>query len=81
MFYIAKKINEVTPIGTKIIKSVVTIKKWQTTLNLPVYVSNKEDPKYTDEPGCKKIGTVDITIPNPSEDILHFDVEFHFGHT
>lgn len=80
-FYIAKKLNEVTPIGTKITKSIGTIKKCQTALNLPVYVSNKEDPKYIDEPGCMYIGTVKIKIPNPTEDILYFDVEFNFGNT
>ncbi|XP_071146599.1 heat shock 70 kDa protein 12B-like [Mytilus edulis] len=80
-FCIVKKLNEVTSLGTKVKESIHTIQKFQERLDLPVFMSNKEDPKYTDELGCNHIGTVKIEIPNPSEEVRHFDVEFHFGNT
>lgn len=80
-FWIVKKLNETTSLGTKVKDMIHTIETFQRTVDIPVFVSNKEDPIYTDEPGCMNIGTFTVEIPNPSEDVRCFDVEFHFGNT
>ncbi|CAC5385494.1 unnamed protein product [Mytilus coruscus] len=80
-FLVVKQLNEDTPSGTKVTKVLSTIESLQTELELPVFVSDKENPTYTDEPGCMHLGTITIDIPNPSEDDRNFDVEFHFGNT
>ncbi|CAG2191386.1 unnamed protein product [Mytilus edulis] len=80
-FLIIKKLNEATLVGTKVTKRLFTVKKFQSVVTLAVYMSNKGNPKYTDEPGCTHIGTVEIEIANPSEGDLYFDVTFCFGNT
>ncbi|XP_052083292.1 heat shock 70 kDa protein 12B-like isoform X4 [Mytilus californianus] len=80
-FWIVKKLNETTSLETKVKDMIHTIETFQRTVDIPVFVSNKEDPMYTDEPGCMHIGTFTVEIPNPSEDVRCFDVEFHFGNT
>ncbi|XP_071146597.1 heat shock 70 kDa protein 12A-like [Mytilus edulis] len=80
-FWIVKRLNEPTSQGTKVKDMIHTIETFQRTVDIPLFVSNKEDPMYTDEPGCMHIGTFTVEIPNPSENVRCFDVEFHFGNT
>ncbi|VDI39862.1 Hypothetical predicted protein [Mytilus galloprovincialis] len=79
-FNIVKKLNEDASPGT-IVKQEFKTVKFQKALAVIVFVSKKEDPMYTDEPGCMQIGTFRVKIHNPSEKIRRFDVEFHFGNT
>lgn len=36
----------------------------ENVLECYIFVSNQKDPKYTDEPGCVKIGTLLVPLPN-----------------
>lgn len=81
IFFIVKKLNEATSLGTKVRKSMETITKFQKIFSLPFYTSNKENPMYIDEPGCMHIGTFEFDIYKPSEALRLFDVDIHFGDT
>lgn len=72
--------NSVVPLGTVVCKK-YTIPPLTTELTLDVYAAEGQFVLYTDDPCCKRIGTIEITVPIPSEEERELDVEFHFGNT
>ena len=58
----------------------VTIKDFQTTMELKVYVSTSKNPKYCDEDGTGYAGKLLVTLPAQKEKII-VEVNFIVGET
>jgi hypothetical protein len=54
---------------------------YTTESNIQFYTSEKDDPLYTDDRSCRKMGTLVISIPIPSEEQREVEVEYIFGNT
>lgn len=54
----------------------------QTSVNFPVFASNAVEPQYTDDEGCKKIGSLTVPMPNTTGGTLRkVKAKFKFGAT
>jgi molecular chaperone DnaK (HSP70) len=72
--------NTVVKLGT-IVKRTYSIPPYTTESNIQFYTSEKDDPLYTDDRSCRKMGTLVISIPIPSEEQREVEVEYIFGNT
>jgi len=72
--------NKVVKLGT-IVKRTYSVPPYTTESNIQFYTSEKDDPLYTDDRSCRKIGTLVISIPIPSEEQRQVEVEYIFGNT
>lgn len=46
-----------------------------------IYISDKSCPKYIDEANCRKVGTLEITLPNTKDRKRSIEVHYFFGDT
>lgn len=54
----------------------------ENVLECGIYVSNQKDPKYVDEPGCAKLGTVLVPLPIvESKKIVEIEESITYGET
>lgn len=54
----------------------------ENVLECGIFVSNQKDPKYTDEPGCVKIGTLLVPLPNfERQKIVEIEESITYGET
>ncbi|XP_052078186.1 heat shock 70 kDa protein 12A-like isoform X3 [Mytilus californianus] len=69
--------NQIVPIGTtvKLVYFTVYPHKYVTIV---LYMSEKDDPKYVDEEGCKKILEFNVKLSRPSKRRQYIDVECVF---
>ena len=51
------------------------------TTDLNVFVTEAAEPMYVDDDGCKSLGRLTITIPNPTVELRTIEVEYLFGAT
>lgn len=72
--------NKVVKLGT-IVKKTYLIPMNATEISIQFYTSEEDDPIYTDDRSCTKIGTLVISIPIPSEEQRQVEVEYIFGNT
>lgn len=72
--------NKVVKLGT-IVKRTYSIPPYTTESSIQLYTSEKDDPIYTDDRSCRKMGTLVISIPIPSEEQRQVEVEYIFGNT
>jgi hypothetical protein len=72
--------NKVVKLGT-IVKRTYLIPPNATEISIQFYTSVKDHPLYTDDRSCRKMGTLVICIPIPSEEQRQVEVEYIFGNT
>ncbi|KAL3871600.1 hypothetical protein ACJMK2_039591 [Sinanodonta woodiana] len=65
--------------GFSVEKTYSTVNHFQNEIHLNVYYTNEKHPRFTTDPGCKLLGGLNVTIPNPSKDKHKVDVTFQFG--
>lgn len=58
--------NQIVPIGTTVKIQYFTVESNQKYVNIALYMSEKDDPKYVDEEGCKKILELTVKLSKPS---------------
>lgn len=73
--------NENVPLGKIISKRYSTCFPYQKTVALNVFTSNIDNPLYTDDGTCRKIGKLIVDIPDPSKSKRSLDVQYTFGDT
>ncbi|KAL3831483.1 hypothetical protein ACJMK2_023224 [Sinanodonta woodiana] len=49
--------------------------------NVEIYRTRSKDPIYTDEPGCAKIGKIELILNNTSAEITPIQITMSFGST
>ncbi|CAC5387186.1 unnamed protein product [Mytilus coruscus] len=81
LFGVYVKTGSVVELGEEITVRRCTRHEFQRGVTFRFFQSTKECPKYTDEEGCTKLGSLTIEIPNPSKERRSFRVSFNFGHT
>lgn len=67
--------------NTIIKQTCTTFLDFQNSMFLDIYVSDKKNPKYTDEGDCTPVGNLLVDIANPSKEIRSVDVQYCFGNT
>ena len=80
IFSLIVKQNESILFGTRFSKE-YTAKPKQHTACLVLVTSNEDLPEYYNNKSCRKIGTLEIKIPNPSTLSRPVQVEYIFGDT
>ena len=73
--------NESVAVGTIVKHNYTTDIKYQSTMSIAIYGSDKEKPTYVDEDGCFLIGKARIDIPSPTREKRLVLVEYIFGNT
>lgn len=73
--------NENVHLGKIITKCYYTSFPNQKNMSLNFFTSNLENPLYTDDGSCRKIGEIQVIISNPSTRERAVDVQFIFGDT
>ncbi|XP_052061588.1 heat shock 70 kDa protein 12A-like isoform X3 [Mytilus californianus] len=58
-----------------------TVMNPQSSVSVAIYYTYKDNAKYVDDEGCKKLGEFSVPIPDPTEERRYVDVEFKFGGT
>lgn len=81
LFRVYIQIGAAVELGEHISFERKTAYEFQSRATFHFFQSTKECPKYTDEEGCTKLGSLSIEIPNPSKEYRSFRVSFIFGHT
>ncbi|XP_048734696.2 heat shock 70 kDa protein 12A-like [Ostrea edulis] len=69
------------PANHKVVDAYTTTKPFQDSMPVVIYYSEKESPMYVTDDGCKKLGVLDVKVPNPSADDHHLAVQYQFGDT
>lgn len=54
---------------------------FSTQCDLSVYITEDRTAKYTDDKGCRKLGSLVVQIPNPTEEFRGIAVVYEFGDT
>lgn len=72
--------TEVTA-GKKVCASYKTTDPESDNTEIEVFVTEKSDPMYTDDDGCRSLGSLRVEFPNPTKEIHEIDVEYVFGDT
>ena len=81
LFSIYIKTGSVVELGAKITRIIQTTEPCQSIIAFPIFQSTIECPQYTDAGGCTELGSLELQIQNPSEEILKFRVNMIFGNT
>ncbi|CAG2190269.1 unnamed protein product [Mytilus edulis] len=81
VFDIFFKMGTVIEIDTNVKRTYVTVDKFQKSLDLSLFASTKENPTYTNEEGCTKIGDYVLVLQNPTEELKRIEVNIVFGNT
>lgn len=68
-------------INHEVEKKYQTNEPFQKTVPLDLFYTVDENPKYTDERRVRKLGKMDVTIPNPSKTPRKVKVMYVFGDT
>lgn len=72
--------NKTVKLGTTIKRKYIIPSKVD-EIEIMFFASEKDLPLYTNEDGCRKIGTLTVCIPRPSNEEREVEVEFIFGNT
>ena len=81
IFDIYIKTGSVVELGAKITNEFITMKPFQSRVSFPVFQSTIECPHYTNVEGCTKLGSLELHIQDPSEEMRKFRVNMIFGNT
>lgn len=58
-----------------------TLRPFQSEMTLEIFVTEDASPSYTDEPGCRFLGKLNVDVPHPSAENHSMDVIYEFGDT
>lgn len=72
--------NKTVKLGTTI-KRVYKIPSLSNEIDIHIFATETGLPMYTNTEGCRKIGTLTVCIPRPSEEEREVEVNFIFGNT
>lgn len=72
--------NESIPVGTRFTKEYAA-KPMVSTTSIAIVTSEEDLPEFYNDKSCRKIGTLEIDIPNPSALSRPLQVEYLFGDT
>lgn len=68
-------------VGHKVKAEYKTTTPGSSYCDLQVFVSEANNPMYTDEDSCRPLGNLKVEIPNPTEELRDLTVEYIFGDT
>ncbi|XP_062591035.1 heat shock 70 kDa protein 12A-like [Saccostrea cucullata] len=69
------------PVNHKVVDAYTSTRPFQDSMPVVIYYSEQESPEYVTDEGCKKLGVLDVKIPNPSAEDHHLAVQYQFGDT
>ncbi|CAG2203672.1 unnamed protein product [Mytilus edulis] len=69
------------PIGTIKTDSLRTFMPFQHAMDIEMFCTREDNPKFVDEDGMRFLGKMTINIPEPSKETRYVDIEYHFGNT
>jgi hypothetical protein len=81
IFKLYIKAESVVKLGANITGGLTTSAPLQCIVAFPIFQSTTECPQYTDVEGCTQLGSLELHIQDPSEEIRKFRVNMIFGNT
>ena len=69
------------PPDHQVLEVYTTIRPFQDKMPVTIFTSDDDDVEYVTDEGCRQLGVLDVTVPDPSADEHQLVVAFIFGDT